>query len=426
MDFYVVGNSHKTAPIELREQLAVAEAEFPRLLEELNSVPGVSGVFATATCNRFEVYLSTTEGRAAVQGVVEAIRQRAPNDADRVSRSLYYHHGESAIRHLFRVTSSLDSMVLGEPQILGQVKQAFAAASSAGTVDGFLVRCLNRAFSVAKKVRTETGIARQPVSVPSVSVQLARKVFGKLEGRSVLLIGAGEMCELAARSLLEERVSTIHVTNRSFERAEEMSGRVGGQPHELHELRSLLAHVDIVISSTASPDFVVRMDDVQAAWPSRRHRPILMIDIAVPRDVEPSIGELSNVFLFDIDDLQQAVQSNRGERRRASRAAERLVATEAERFFKGLKADRVTPTIVRLRRRLTAIKDEEVARSIDRLGSLSEADKEQVQRMASTLVNRILHEPSTVLKRLAEDGATDEAIELVETLFALKDPDEDD
>ena len=426
MQIYVVGMSHKTAPIELREQLAVAEADFPRVLGHLSSVQGVSGVFATATCNRFEVYLTTNVGKATVHEMIDAIRGLAPDDADRVSRSLYFHHGESAVRHLFRVTSSLDSMVLGEPQILGQVKQAFSAASAAGTLDGFLVRCLNRAFTVAKKIRTETGIARQPVSVPSVSVQLARKVFGKLKGRTVLLIGAGEMCELAARSLLDERVSAIHVTNRSLERAEEMSRRVGGQPHTLDELRALLAHVDIVISSTSSPDFVLGLDDLQAAWPSRRHRPILIIDIAVPRDVEPSVGELSNVYLFDIDDLEQAVNTNRGRRRKACRAAETMVATEAQRFFKGLKVDRVTPTIVQLRRKLTAIKDEEVARSLRKLGDLNDSEREQVQRMASTLVNRILHEPSTALKRLAQDGAGDEATKLVETLFALEEGEQSD
>ena len=426
MHLFVVGLSHKTAPIELREQLAVSESELPALLEQLNGLPDVSGVFATATCNRFEVYASSRDTDATSRAIVKVISSRAPSKAKQIEDSLYVHSGESAIRHLFRVTSSLDSMVLGEPQILGQVKQAFAVASSAGTLDGSLVRCMNRAFNVAKKVRNETGIARQPVSVPSVSVQLARKVFGQLKGRSVLLIGAGEMCELAARSLLDQRVSTIHVANRSPERAEEMSRRIGGEPHSLAELHTLLAHVDIVLSSTASKDYVLRLEDLQIAWPSRRHRPMLIIDIAVPRDVEPSIGELSNVYLFDIDDLQQAVETNRGERKRASRSAERLVAAQAERFFKGLSADRVTPTIVRLRRALTVMKDEEVARTIARLGELSDADQKQVQKMATTLVNRILHEPSTALKRMAEDGATDETIQIVETLFALENSDEND
>lgn len=418
-ELVVIGLSHKTAPVELREQLAIAQDDLPDALGELKRVAAASGLFATATCNRFEVYCSAQGETNAAEDVAEWIVSRGAGDPKALRKSLYIHRGEAAIRHLFRVTSSLDSMVVGEPQILGQVKQAFATAESVGSTDGFLERCMSRALRVAKQVRTQTEIARQPVSVPSVSVQLARKVFGQLEGRSVLLVGAGEMCELAAKALVDQRVSEVHVANRSPDRAAEMARRVGGQAHPLENVSGLLCDVDIVISSTGAPGHVVTLEHVQEAWSARRFRPLLMIDIAVPRDIDPAIGEMSGVYLFDIDDLQQVVKVNKGQRKREARVAEKIVSEQAMSFGKALRADTITPTIVKLRKELIAIKDEELEKAMRGLSGLSDGDAKRVRKLASTLVNRILHQPTTTLKRLAGNGSADEAAEIVEELFGL-------
>ena len=270
-------------------------------------------------------------------------------------------------------------------------------------------------------MRNDTDVARHPVSVPQVAVDLARKVFGALQGKSVLLVGAGKMTEMAARNLLSQGVAQIHVVNRSPERARELAARLDAVTHDFDKLPELLGRVDIVLSSTGARDFVIRPNTVKAALRRRRYRPLFVIDIAVPRDVDPRVGQLSNVFLFDIDDLKKVVDANLGERRRHADEGEEIVAHQAERFFKALDADQMTPTIVRLRSHVNALKDEEVGRALARLPELSTEDRERLKRTVDALVNRLLHEPTVALKRLAQNGRSDEAIELVEELFGLRD-----
>jgi glutamyl-tRNA reductase len=424
MSIHVLGLSHKTAPVEVREQLAANDTQLEPVMGELRALDGVLGVFATATCNRFEVYLSAAQAERAVTCVRDWLHARHRGlDPGAVSRAIYHYADEEAVRHLFRVASSLDSMVVGEPQILGQVKEAFETAVAIGATDRLLHRSVSSALRVAKKVRSETGIGRQAVSVPQVSVQLARKIFGDLRGRRALLIGAGEMNTLAARALTTHGVGRIDVVNRSIERARVLAAELDGHAHGLDALETLLGEVDIVISSTAAPDPVVRTEMVRRAFTRRRYQPLFLIDIAVPRDIEESVGELPNVYLFDVDDLQEVAEANRGARDREAREAESIVATEAHRFFVSLEGDRVTPTLIGLRERFGVMKDEELARALK--GVDDAATRQRLERLANGLVNRLLHGPLTELKRIARDGDPEEAVALVEALFGLHDHHDD-
>ncbi len=420
MGLIVVGLNHRTAPVELREQLALSEDELRQVLPELGALEPLSAVFLTATCNRFEVYARANDLGSAEREVISWLKTRS-RDGEALEDGLYIHRDDAAIHHLFRVTASLDSMIIGEPQVQGQVKKAFTTASEAGTVDNILVRCMSRALKVAKRVRNETGIAKQPVSIPSVSVQLAKKVFGNLAGRSVLLVGAGEMCELAAKHFQQHRVSEIHVANRTLANAEAMAHRINGQAYSLDAVPDLLADVDVVMSSTAASEYVIQASTVADAFCERRYRPLLCIDIAVPRDIDPKVGELSNVYLFDVDDLQQVVTANRSNRQKEARSAEQLVAQEVERFHRALDVDQIAPTIVKLRESLTSIKEEELSRAAKGLAHLAEADMKRVEKFATVLVNRILHDPTVALRKLAEKGGTEDAVEWAEKLFNFSD-----
>jgi glutamyl-tRNA reductase len=418
---FVVGMSHKTAPLEVRERFVVPGEELPAVLLELKARGHLAGVFATSTCNRFEVYGTTHDERGALLEVRSWLAERArAEQLPEVEPYLYEHSGAPAVRHLFRVTASLDSMVVGEAQILGQVKSAYAEARRVGTVDPVLKRCMTRALRVARTVRRETEIARHPVSVPQVSIELASKVFGNLAGRTVLIVGAGKMSEMAAKHLATHGVGKTLVANRSPERALELARRLDAEPHPLDAVPELLIDADIVIASTGSRDFVIKPDTVKQAMPKRRYRPLFLIDIAVPRDIDPRVGQISNVYLFDIDDLQAVVESNLGARHREAREGERIVREQADEFTRELEVDRVAPTIVALRQKLLAIKDEETARALHRLDGLGEKERERVGRLASTLINRILHEPTMALKRLAREGGADEAVDLVRVLFGLR------
>ena len=326
-DFVVVGLSHRTAPVEVRERLAVAPA---RLEEELRTM-AAHGRFDEAllisTCNRVELYATSSNPIEAAQSAREALATRlADGMTDQV---LYQERGIDVVRHVFRVASSLDSLVVGEPQILGQVKEAFDAAKGAGMMGTLLGRCFTQAFAAAKRVRSETGIAEGTVSVSSIACELARKIFGNLEGRRTLLLGAGEMGESAARSL-RQTGAQLHVINRSDERARALAESCGGQPVPFERLSVELADADVVIASTASPKFILTPELMKGVVRSRRHRPLFIIDIAVPRDVDPRVGNMDNVFVYDVDDLQQVAEENLAVRAREAAQAERIIEEEVD------------------------------------------------------------------------------------------------
>lgn len=423
MEYAVFGVNHRTAPLAIRERLALSGSRLEEALRRLRASGALEEVVILSTCNRVELYVATQDRQAswqAVAGVLEEVCELGGGARDEFERHMYKLWGLDALGHLFRVASSLDSMVLGEPQILGQLKTAYAASAEVGSVGPRLNRAMHRAFSAAKRVRTETQIGEGGVSVAYVAAQLAERIFGSLRGRAVLLVGAGEMAELAARHLKDAGTSQLVIANRSLERAQALADTLQGVAHPLEELPHLLEVADIVITSTGSPRALLRRRHLQTIMRARKHRPLFMIDIAVPRDIEPACGELDNVYLYDVDDLQQVVADNIAERRREADSAQSIVTEEVERFVQWLGEADVVPTVVALRERFHAVREQEVERALRRLQHLDERDRRAVEALAQALTNKLLHQPSMTLKRYAQEGgATPELLDTVHELFQI-------
>jgi glutamyl-tRNA reductase len=408
MDIVVLGLSHKSAPVALREKLAFPADRLEDALGQIVRLPGVAEGLVVSTCNRVELVAAAQSQGHALPAMRRFLEESRGVDPEALAEHAYEHAGPAAVRHLFRVASSLDSMVIGEPQILGQVKDAYGAAQKAGTLGPLLDRCFARAFAVAKRVRTETAIAAGAASVSSVAVDLAERIFGGLEGRLVLIIGAGEMADLAARHLHGSGAADILCVNRTYERAVELAARVEGQARRWEELDGLLATVDIVISSTGSPDPILDVKRVERAMKARRQRSLFLIDIAVPRDIEAACGDLDNVFRFDVDDLEKVVAENLKERQKEAQRAERIVEAETVEFMTWLGRQGVVPLIKQLRERFTGVAQGEVQRTLGNLPHLGERERRSLQAMADAIVNKLLHGPTTTLKR--EAGSDGEAL----------------
>ncbi len=422
MNLLLAGLSHKTAPVEVREQLALPEEALPAALGTLASQPGVAEAFILSTCNRVELAVRAepdADAAAALAGFLAAHEKFAALQADQY---LYRYPQRQAVRHLFRVAASLDSMIVGEPQILGQVKQAYAAAKAVGALGGTLEDVLNRSFHVAKRVRSETGIGQMAVSVSYVAVELARKIFGTLASHTVLIIGSGKMSELAARHLRRSGAAAVFVANRTFDRGVEMAARFEGRAVPFEQLFDYLAHVDIVISSTGAPGFVITRERVQSLMAARRHRPMFLIDIAVPRDIDPGVHKIDNVFLYDIDDLEQVADANRRERAREADRAEAIVEAEVDRMMARLKAHDITPTIVSLQAQLERLRRSEIERARGKLGTLTPEQEQAIEALTRGIVNKIAHTPITQLKSLATHPDGLHLIDIVRRVFNLKDP----
>ena len=401
MKLLVTGLNHKTAPVELRERLAFAEGALPGALGDLLAQPGIDEGLILSTCNRVEVAVSAEDAVDAA-AVVERFLAAARGVPLEAFRDLLYHYQDrEAIRHLCRVAASLDSMVVGEPQILGQLKAAYAAAKAQGAVDSLLESVLTRAFSVAKRVRSETGIGESGVSVSWAAVELAREIFGSLEGKKVLLVGAGKVSQLAARRLRRSGVRAILVANRTYERAREMAAEFQGGIVEYERFPAALPEVDILIASTAAPGYLLRKSEMRRVMEARRGRPMFLIDLAVPRNLEPAVNELDGAFLYDIDDLEKVVQANLGERRKRAELAEQIVAEEVERMMLRLRAREVTPTIVSLQVQLEQIRAAELERVRGKLGPLTEEQEEVLEALTRGIVNKIAHGPISELRRRA-------------------------
>lgn len=415
MNIVLVGLNHKTAPVKVRECLAPTAQAVGETLEQARALPGVREALLVSTCNRVEV-LAAADGAAGAAGVGAALaawlaqgRGLAPEE---ITRSLYTHADDEAVRHLFRVASSLDSLVVGEPQILGQIKEAYRQAVETGSTGAVLNRLMHKTFQVAKRVRSETAIGGAAVSVSYAAVELARKIFDDLAGLKALLIGAGEMAELAAEHLLAQGVREVMVANRTLARAVDLAGRLahGGKPggaFGLEDLPQVLPAVDIVISSTGATEPVITYALARRALKARRGRPLFFIDIAVPRDVEPIVGELDGCFLYDIDDLGQVVEANRSSRAKEAQAAESIVAEEVVKFSAWLKSLAVVPTIAELTAKAEAIRAAEVARTLKDLGTTprseaeAEAEADALERLTRALVKKLLHDPILFLREQA-------------------------
>jgi glutamyl-tRNA reductase len=420
MDLALVGLNHRSAPLEVRERLFVPRAALPSLLGALKALPGVREGFILSTCNRTEILACLDGAPEAV--LVEFISARHGLPAADLSRYLYRLRSLEAARHLFRVAASLDSMVVGEPQILGQVKEAYQAAQECGALGRVLDGLLQHSFEAAKKVRSRTGIARHPVSVSHAAVSLARQIFGVLEGRTVVVLGAGKMSELAVRHLVEEGVRSIIVSNRTYERAVELAERFGGKAVRFESLAEQFEAADILIASTGAPHHVLRYDEVAALARRRRGRPIFMIDIAVPRDIEPRVNTLENVYLYDLDDLRRVVEENRDGRRREALLAESLVDEAVVRFHAWLRGLDAGPAIAAVRERYHRLKEEELQRFLERHRDLPEPQRRDLAALLHGLVNKFLHEPTHRLRQglSRADGA--QRVELFRDLFGVEEP----
>ena len=416
MRLALVGLSHKTAPVEIRERFAFDTADLPDALRSLVACDGISEAMILSTCNRVEV-VAEAHDESAIRDFLCSYH-RVSNES--VTNYLYTLRNNDVIRHIFRVASSLDSMIVGEPQILGQVKEAYRFAHEAGTVGMHLGSVMSRAFVVAKKIRTETGIAHSAVSVSYAAVELARKIFGDLRGKSVMIIGASKMGVLAARYLKRAGVSMVMVTNRTFDRAVEMARLFEGTAIQFERLNDHIDRADIVISSTGAPHFVISRQDAEHIIRLRKNRPIFFIDIAVPRDIDPAVNEIDNIFLYDIDDLQQVVDDNMAERVKEASRAEEIVDSEVEAFCSRIRAREVVPTIVALRDQLERLRRDEIERNRKHLAPMTPEQQEAVDRITRSMVNKILHHPISQLKDLAHDPRASEYIELVRKIFNVR------
>lgn len=421
MHIFALGLSHKTAPVELRETLAFGAEELPEVLPRLKEATGVAEVALLSTCNRTELY-GVGPAVPAADSVLAALAAAKGLEAGAIEAYVYERHDLDAARHLFRVAAGLDSMVLGETQVLGQVRDAYQAAAAAGTAGKILSRLMTSAVAAAKRAQTETGIGHSAVSVPYAAVELARKLFETLRGRVVMAIGAGETAKLTVRHLSAAGVGRIYIANRTVERARRLAAEVGGIPLLLSEVPARLPEVDVVISSTGAPQPVIRKEDVQRALRARRGRPIFLFDIAVPRDVDPAVAELEGAYLYDIDDLEQVVAANREERAREARRAERILEEELARFRAWLAAQEVVPTIRLLREKAEDIRQAELHKALQRLPSLDPHQRRVVEAMSVAIVNKLLNDPTQRLKELAEAGQADGAARLVSLLFRLDAP----
>ncbi len=396
-DIVLLGINHETASVDLRECLAFSEEETADALESLHNNPLIKEVLIFSTCNRVEVLFLTENRTKGADAAKEFISKFKKVPITQFEDALYVYEGDEAVRHIFRVASSLDSMMVGEPQILGQVKEAYRNATEKKTSGVILNRLLHRTFCVAKKVRSETGIGDHAVSISYAAIELGRKIFGTLEGKKVLLIGAGEMAELAVEHLIRNRVGEIFVANRTFKRGVELAKKFKGQAIKFEELTGYLKEVDIIISSTGSSDFILKPDQVKGTMRNRRNRPLFFIDIAVPRDIDPKINRLNNSYVYDIDDLKGVIDENMGDRKAEAVKGERIVDEAVIRFREWYDNLDVVPTIVALRSKLTTIARAEIEKTMQS-SSVSSVDSKAIQRMTDAIVNKFLHDPTLVLK----------------------------
>ena len=418
MNLQLLGVNHRTAPVEVRERFAIPERELPDALQKVMTIPGVNEAMILSTCNRVEIVTHTASGSTELR---DFLKQYFEIDPAPYEPHLYEFRQDDAVRHVFRVASSLDSMVVGEPQILGQVKEAYAMARAAGTVQSYLDLLLTRAFAVAKRVRTETAVGSSSVSVASIAVELAGKIFGSLEGKHVCIVGAGKMSELAARHLVAQGAGPVFVANRTYERACALAERFGGQAIKFDTLYDHCERADVVITSTGAPVTIFKREHGARFLAKRRNRPMFFIDLAVPRDVDPEMSKLDGIFVYDIDDLQQAVSSHVESRKKEAEHAESIIQSEVERFHARLQSLHVVPTIVSLQDQFETIRQAELDRVRGRLGKLSPEQETAVEALTHGIVNKIMHTPIRSLKTAAAGPEMTTLVETFRRIFDLPD-----
>ncbi|MCE5190770.1 MAG: glutamyl-tRNA reductase [Actinomycetia bacterium] len=419
MHLIIVGLSHKTAPIEIRERLTFPAHKQAEALSLLTSDDRIAEAVIISTCNRTEIYAVASGDDEGVDAVIDFMATYHSLDRHELVRSLYMHRSEDVVRHLFRVVSSLDSMVIGEAQILGQVKEGYEHALGNGATGKVFNKLFRQSFEVGKRVRTETEIGENAVSISYAAIELAKKVFDTLQGRTILILGAGKMSELTAKHLVSNGVKTVLVANRTFERAQDLASRFNGEAVRYDDLYTRMRDADVVISSTSATHYVITKEQVAQSMRGRGGRPLFLIDIAVPRDIEPAVNELGNVFLYDIDELTGVVESNLEERMREARRAEAIIDEEFAAFMRWRESLEVQPTIAAIRARAEVIREGELEKAYRRLGDLSDKDRQTVDALTSAIVNKMLHGPTQRLKQAAEAKDGYEYIETARHLYGL-------
>jgi glutamyl-tRNA reductase len=418
-DIILIGLNHNTAPVALRECVALVPAEIETTLKAFKESAVIDEVVIFSTCNRMEVLLATPDQEKAVKEVKKYIVALKQLEATDFEKALYVYSGDAAVAHVFKVAASLDSMMVGEPQILGQIKNAYHLATEHKASGTILNRLLHRTFFVAKRIRSETGIGDRAVSISYAAIELGRKIFGTFDDKKVLLIGAGEMAELAVEHLIQNRAGDILVANRTFERGFNLAKRFKGSAIHYEELEDTLTTVDIIISSTGSPDFILTPPQVKKALKSRRNRPLFFIDIAVPRDIDPAINRLSNAYVYDIDDLKGVIDDNLEDRRREAVKAERIADEAVITFRKWYQSLDVVPTIVALRSKMETIAKSELKKTFQSLDHLSADDHKALARMTEALINKFLHDPTVLLKGKDDHRDKSAYVDTVRILFKL-------
>jgi glutamyl-tRNA reductase len=415
----LIGLNHKTAPVDIRECLAFSQDEIRDALNALRALGVVEEAMLFSTCNRVELLITAREHLPAVEAAKKFLARFKQLPLDAFESSLYQHQGEAAVRHVFRVAASLDSMVLGEPQILGQIKAAYRTATEQKTSGVILNRLLHKTFFVAKRIRTETGIGDHAVSISYAAIELGRKIFGHLQGKQVMLIGAGEMAELAVEHLIRQRSGHIYVANRTFERGMELASAYNGTAIRFEEIPDYVKQVDIIISSTGAKGYILHKPQIKSVMRGRRNRPIFFIDIAVPRDIDPQINTLNNVYVYDIDDLKDVVDDNLEDRSREAHKANRIIDEAVINFRRWFQELGVVPTIKALRLKVQEVGRQEVRKTLQQMSHLPVQDQQAIERMTEALINKILHEPTRYLKSNGCQKDRAEALDMARKLFGL-------
>ncbi len=420
MNLVLVGLNHRTAPVEVRERLSFDESRLTTALAELIHREGILEALIVSTCNRVEVAISARDLTQAEPIVRDFLSRYHRHDANDYEHYLYWYRQEEVVRHLFRVASSLEAMIIGEPQVLGQMKQAHATARRVGALNGTLNAVVNQALAVARRIRRETGIGTTAISISHAAVELAKKILGSLEGKTIFVIGAGEMSELAVRHLLRSGATAIFVSNRTYDHAQEFAEAFHGTAIRFEDPFDHIDKADVIISSTGAAHFVVRRDQVQQLLAARKNRPMVFVDIAVPRDIDPSINELGKAFVYDIDDLGQVADANRQQREREAVWAERIIDEEVQKTVRRLASRNLAPTIVALEERLNCIREVETDRFRQRLSSLSPEQRNAVGALTRGILDKILHRPITELKGEAGNPEQGALVNLTRNIFGLE------
>jgi glutamyl-tRNA reductase len=419
MPLILVGLNHRTAPVDVRERLNIPDQRLAETTMTLCALDGIDGAAVLSTCNRVEAIVSTRD-EDVIGNVVDWLSSIASAQRVELEKHLYVLRHGDVVKHLFRVASGLDSMIVGEPQIGGQVKKAFLTAHDLGTLDSLLTHVYEQTLRVAKRVRTETGIGEHAVSIPYAAVELAKKIFGNLRGLHVLLLGAGDMGELTAEHLHEQQVKQVFVANRSFERAAELADRFDGEAVQFDRFDEHLALCDIVIASTAAPHYLVEPRQIERALDARRKRALFLIDLAVPRNIHPAVGQIDGAYLYNVDDLQQVADANLELRQQKARDAEQIVIREVDAFRKRLVAQDAVPTILELQQRLENIRATELEKCLRKVGPMTPEQRAAIEMFSSQLVNKILHYPILQLRDGAEEPQERESLrKTIRKIFGL-------